>query len=284
MGRLPDLRQGHQVPGPPEGVIRVPKSVPSMSEGAARFGLRDRGRPHTHHHIIGGTRHAHVANGWPALGSTSTRLHTWIIPARTGSIRLRVREGSAGFLLAHFALWLAGRPSEPLRGKVADDWGYASRPIRGQATGLSNHAAGCAIDLNATRHALGKRGTSGRTKAARIVARLALWQGCLRWEWPITRRADEMHFEVVQSLASCETVARRLIVHLCAAAPAARQPIPESGDPVARTRRVDQSLLTPLSPSERSCRASPIMVAAAIVMVLLPVITNACAGLTCTGR
>ena len=194
----------------PEGVIRVPKSVPSMSEARLALASVIAAGPTPTTTSPEAPAMLMSQNGWPALDSTSTRLHTWIIPARTGSLRLRVREGSAGFLLAHFALWFA-ETIEPLRGKVADDWGYASRPIRGQATGLSNHAAGCAIDLNATRHALGKRGTFGRTKAARIVARLALYKGCLRWGGQYTRRADEMHFEVVQSLASCETVARRLM-------------------------------------------------------------------------
>lgn len=149
-------------------------------------------------------------NGWPALAADHKALHTWIIPARTGTIRLRLRNGSAGFILAHFALWFA-ETIEPLAGKVADDWGYASRPIRGQTSGLSNHAAGCAMDLNATKHVLGKRGTFGRTKAARIVARLALYEGCIRWGGTYQRRADEMHFEVVQSLPVCERVARKLM-------------------------------------------------------------------------
>ena len=42
-------------------------------------------------------------NGFPALASDSPSLHKWIIP---GTDRHFVaRNGSAGFLLAHFALW-----------------------------------------------------------------------------------------------------------------------------------------------------------------------------------
>jgi hypothetical protein len=37
---------------------------------------------------------------------------------------------------------------------VADDWGYASRPIRGTST-PSNHSWGLAIDLNATSNPMG---------------------------------------------------------------------------------------------------------------------------------
>ena len=69
-------------------------------------------------------------NGWPVLASTSPKLHTWVIPARTGYVRLRLRNGSAGFLLAHFLLWFA-ETIEPLKGRVLDDWGWAPlRPIR----------------------------------------------------------------------------------------------------------------------------------------------------------
>lgn len=149
-------------------------------------------------------------NGWPALESGSRHLHTWVIPAKRGPVKLRLREGSAGFLLAHLALWF-DEVVEPLVGGVLDDWGFAPRKVRGSTSSVSNHAGGLAIDLNATKHVLGKRGTFGRTKAAAIVARLDLYRGCIRWGGSYRRRADEMHFEIVQDLDSCERVARRLM-------------------------------------------------------------------------
>ena len=150
-------------------------------------------------------------NGWPVLESGSPLLHTWVIPAKTGEVRITLRGGSAGFLLVHLLLWLA-ETVEPLAGKILDDWGYAYRPIRGQSSGFSNHAAGCAADANATRHVLGKRGTFGTSHAAQIRRRLRLYRGVIRWGGDYENRADEMHFEINAPLASAEKVARLLML------------------------------------------------------------------------
>lgn len=151
-------------------------------------------------------------NRWPALDTGSTKLYTWIIPAKTGPIRLLLRNGSAGFILAHMALWVAEAVT-PLWSKVVDDWGYAYRPIRGYTTELSNHASGTAMDLNATQHPLGKVGTWPARQARAIRARLAwrLYAGTIRWGGDYHGRVDEMHFEINRDLASCERVARRLM-------------------------------------------------------------------------
>lgn len=148
-------------------------------------------------------------NGWPVLQATSPLLHTWVIPARTGEVRIKLRNGSAGFLLAHFLLWFAERV-EPLRGGITDDWGYARRPVRGQSTGFSNHAAGCAADVNATKHPLGVAGTFRPWQVKRIRRRLG-WMRVLAWGGNYTRRKDEMHFEIAQPLDVCERRARRLM-------------------------------------------------------------------------
>jgi len=149
-------------------------------------------------------------NGWPALASDSKRLHTWVVPTKEGDVKLRLREGSAGFLLAHFALWYA-EVIEPLVGKIHDDWGYAPRKVRGSATSVSNHAGGLAIDLNATRHPLGKTGTFTPKQYAAIDNRLALYDGCLRSGTNYRRRRDDMHTEIDKPLADCERVARKLM-------------------------------------------------------------------------
>jgi len=154
-------------------------------------------------------------NGWPVLAADSPKLHTWVIPAKGGDSRIRLRNGSAGFILAHFLLWLA-EVIEPLSGKVLDDWGYAFRPIRGQSSGYSNHASGTAADANATQHVLGRSGTfayrvKGRVAAARIRTRLRFYGGAIRWGGDYSGRKDEMHFEIVAALGVCEKVARRLM-------------------------------------------------------------------------
>lgn len=154
-------------------------------------------------------------NGWPALAPDSPRLHMWTIPARTGAVRIRLRDGSAGFLLALMLLWLAEK-IEPLAGGVLDDWGYAYRPVRGSTTTLSNHSSGTAADANATRHPLGVRGTfrfrvRGKLAEVRIRARLLMFAGTVRWGGEYHGRPDEMHFEINAPLPACEKAARRLM-------------------------------------------------------------------------
>lgn len=155
---------------------------------------------------------AHSQNGWPALTQGSALLHTWVIPAKTGTFKLTIRNGSAGFILAHYALWYA-ETVETVAGKVVDDWGWAYRPIRGQSSGLSNHASGTAIDLNAEAHVLGAAPSKSFTpkQIDAIHSRLRWLRGCLRWGGDYSGRKDSMHTEVVQSLPFCEIEAKRLI-------------------------------------------------------------------------
>lgn len=151
-------------------------------------------------------------NGWVCLPSDSPKLHTWVIPARTGEFRLRLRNGSAGFILAHLALWIA-ETVEPVRGAVTDDWGYANRLIRGSETIQSNHASGTAMDINAMVHPLGQRGTWTPAQVRQVKRRLDWWAmgGTVRWGETYSGRIDPMHFEINQPLARCERVAKRLV-------------------------------------------------------------------------
>lgn len=150
-------------------------------------------------------------NGWPALAADSPRLYTWIIPARTGEVTLRIRNGSAGFIIAHWVLWWA-EVIEPVAGKLLDDWGWAWRPVRGQTTGLTNHASGTAADVNATRWPLGTTHMPARmVRRIRLRIRRALYAGCLRWGGDYHGRKDQMHTEIVRDLAACERTARRLM-------------------------------------------------------------------------
>lgn len=150
-------------------------------------------------------------NGWPVLEYGDPRLYTWIVPAKTGEFRIRTRNGSAGFILMHFALWWAERV-EPVAGKILDDWGHAVRTIRGKTSGYSNHASGTAVDLNATRWPLGTTHMPQRMMAKiRVRLRLRLYAGCLRWGGDYSGRKDQMHTEINRDLAACEKTARRLM-------------------------------------------------------------------------
>jgi hypothetical protein len=92
---------------------------------------------------------------------------------------------------------------EPIDEGGLDDWGYAYRDVRGVAGKLSNHSSGTAIDLNSTKHPLGKAGTFPLAKVPMIRA-LAKKYG-LKWGGDFSR-PDEMHFEIALSEAKVATL------------------------------------------------------------------------------
>lgn len=152
---------------------------------------------------------AHSQNGFPALTSDSSLLHSWVVPDTTR--KLRLRNGSAGFLLVHLAMWM-DRRVEDIDGGIFDDWAYAYRPIRGYESGLSNHSSGTAMDLNATQHGLGAENTFSADEELRIRRRVnEFFSDTIRWGGEYYGRKDEMHFEIDASLGACEKVARRLL-------------------------------------------------------------------------
>lgn len=150
-------------------------------------------------------------NGWPALEPGSKLLRTFTIPAKNGTVRLTLRDGSAGFLLCHFLLWWSEALEDLTGAHPADDWGYANRLIRGSTSTISNHGSGTAADANATEHPLGVKGTLTPRERERVSARLKLYDGCLRHGAFYSGRVDEMHVEINASLHECEKVARELM-------------------------------------------------------------------------
>jgi hypothetical protein len=93
---------------------------------------------------------------------------------------------------------------EPIDEGTFDDWGYAFRMVRGSTDRLSCHSSGTAIDLNATKHPLGKVGTFPAEKVPMIRA-LAKKYG-LKWGGDYKGRADEMHFEVEVNTAKAKAL------------------------------------------------------------------------------
>jgi len=144
-------------------------------------------------------------NGYSANDVNQTQV--WRIPGTVRDVRLR--KGDAGYLLTHLAAWF-DKHVEDIEAGQLDDWGYASRTIRGSSTDLSNHASGTAIDLNATKHPLGKRNTFTAQQAAAIRTQLKVYDGAIRWGGDYVNRADEMHFEINASAAKVAKVAAAL--------------------------------------------------------------------------
>lgn len=125
------------------------------------------------------------------------------IPGTKRSLWLR-RE-TAPLLLGFAAEF--HRLVEPIDVRTLDDWGYACRQVRGRNV-PSFHSAGIAIDLNALRHALGRRNTF-TPRQATIIRALCRKYG-LRWGGDYRVRADEMHVEVIINRAAALALVRRL--------------------------------------------------------------------------
>ena len=154
-------------------------------------------------------------NNYPALTAKSRVLYLWKISDAKRSFRLR--NGSAGFLLVFFADWFHHNIERLNKeGEPWDEWAYAYRYVRGSNASVSNHASGTAIDLNATKHPLGKWGTfkyrvRGKIAEWRIRRHLKRYNNCIRWGGDYIGRKDEMHFEINRPLGDCEKVAKKLM-------------------------------------------------------------------------
>jgi hypothetical protein len=130
-------------------------------------------------------------NGYPASKDPDEiRITSYLVKGT--SRKLRCAE-SVGPLLAAFAADFH-ELIEPIDEGTFDDWGYAFRMVRGSTDRLSCHSSGTAIDLNATKHPLGKAGTFPAEKVPMIRA-LAKKYG-LKWGGDFKSRPDDMHFEV----------------------------------------------------------------------------------------
>ena len=129
-------------------------------------------------------------NGWPASKDVeSIRIKSYAI--KGSNVKLRCAYFAAPLLVAFAGDF--NEIIEPIDGGALDDWGYCYRDVRGVPGKLSNHSSGTAIDLNATKHPLGKAGTFPAEKVPMILALTRKYS--LIWGGTWTRR-DEMHFEV----------------------------------------------------------------------------------------
>jgi len=141
-------------------------------------------------------------NGWPV----NPPRHSRLIPGT--NTKVVVADGPAGDVLLSVLSQVAKRVETPDGGKL-DDWGYANRAVRG-STDTSNHASATAVDLNAVRHPLGKRGTFTPQQVAEIHKILAEHGNVVRWGGDYNGRVDEMHFEINANQAAVAKVAANL--------------------------------------------------------------------------
>jgi hypothetical protein len=140
-------------------------------------------------------------NGYPA-SKDPAEIKIKSYPVKGTDRKLRCAE-SVGPLLAAFASEFH-ELIEPIDEGTFDDWGYAFRMVRGSTDRLSCHSSGTAIDLNATKHPLGKAGTFPAEKIPMLRA-LAKKYG-LKWGGDFKSRPDDMHFEVEVSAAKAKAL------------------------------------------------------------------------------
>lgn len=139
-------------------------------------------------------------NGMKVLPSDSKGLHTWTIPLKGGTLKIKLRAGYRGFILACLIIWW-DRHIEPVHQKQLDDWGHAVRPIRGQRSGYSNHASGTAEDINATKHPRGV--PAKRTFSVKQLTLMKAMQkrskGAIEFGAFWTKIPDGMHIELTDA-------------------------------------------------------------------------------------
>jgi D-alanyl-D-alanine carboxypeptidase len=133
-------------------------------------------------------------NGWPASkDQAEIGIKMFIIPGTETKIRC---QKQAGKILAAFAGEFNAQV-ERIEGGVFDDWSYAYRDVRGSDSVLSNHSSGTALDLNATKHPLGKEGTFTKVQVKKINELCDKYG--IRWGGNYKGRKDEMHFEIIET-------------------------------------------------------------------------------------
>jgi len=144
-------------------------------------------------------------NGWPASEDRKAiGIQSFAIPGT--SLKIACAKDVAPILVAFcqdFHGWV-----ELIDQGQLDDWGYAFRMTRGSDKVLSNHSSGTAVDLNATKHPLGKSNTF--TKQQSNTIQLLIVKYGLSWGGNYKRRKDEMHFEIALDKAQVQTKIKEL--------------------------------------------------------------------------
>ena len=143
-------------------------------------------------------------NGWPASKDRNEiGIKSYTVPGTT--VKLACAEKVAPLLIGFAEEF--HKLIEPIDGSN-DDWGYCYRMVRGSTDKLSNHSSGTALDLNASKHPLGKSGTFDEQKVPMLRA-LAKKYG-LKAGMDYINRKDEMHFEIALDAAKVAALITKL--------------------------------------------------------------------------
>lgn len=154
----------------------------------------------------------HAVNGWPV--APTEPVHVWQVG---GALPVSLLDNYAGFCMAHLLTWYDDA-IEPLKrgqtfGGINED-----RPPRGSSSGVTNHAAYLAVDVNSLEHSQGTHEHGLSHRQVRIIEDRLYWYdriargfgpdlrpehwdsnsnaGIIRWGHDYKRAPeDDMHYE-----------------------------------------------------------------------------------------
>lgn len=127
-------------------------------------------------------------NGFPVIEQSETE--SWNVGGRT----FYTAPGAPTVVLKDLTRWFHTNV-ESLAYGGEDEWSWSPPRKAKLGTSISNHASGTAVDLNATLHPLGKKGTFSERQTAMIREKLKEYGGAVRWGGDY-KTGDEMHFEI----------------------------------------------------------------------------------------
>ncbi len=133
---------------------------------------------------------AYTGRGWQV--DPTPPLTTWAWPGGAGSAT--TRAGDATTVLQYLA-HIYNLKVESIREPLLDDWSYNKRQITG-GTSWSEHAAGTALDINATDHPYKTSAEQNftQTQIRVIEGILSDLEGAVEW----LRGWDPMHFQLAR--------------------------------------------------------------------------------------
>ncbi len=139
----------------------------------------------------------HSAIGWRVL--EPDQLTTCTVEVQGGyAVTMHVRPGDTCDVLMDLVTRFDRTVERLDLPGERDEWSYAKRRVRQSSNIWSEHSAGTALDLNATRHPRGSRGTFSRSQVKQIRALLAFYERLVAWGGDFKTVTDEMHFEITK--------------------------------------------------------------------------------------
>jgi hypothetical protein len=148
-------------------------------------------------------------NGWPVVD----RVKLDQGPFHGITFPNGILAGDVG-IIARWQLRRYVADVEPLR--AGQCWGWLVKKIDGGGS-YSNHSAGCAWDINAQRHPMGRPPSASMTARQISACRVIVHDSgnVLRWGGDYTGRKDTMHWEVVGSVAAANRLATKILQRAC---------------------------------------------------------------------